>query len=262
MSELTHLSYSSISSFLMCPRAWRYHYIDKIKTPTSPALVFGSAFHHALEEHITKFSTPGVYARRTLADDWREKWAQHVEAQPEIAWDKEPDHYQALGTAMLSVPETVELVEHLLPLTTDRLMIEERVELRVPGVPVPVIGYIDIIEHDGVPADFKTSSRAWSAGRAHEELQPTFYLAALNQMGFELNPEQAFKYYVFVKNAKSPRVQIHETHRTAGEMFWLFGLIREVWEAIQSGAFPPNPTTWKHSPKWCQFWSECMGGTG
>jgi hypothetical protein len=44
MTELDHLSYSSISSYLGCGQNWKFHYKDEIKTPTSPELVFGSAF--------------------------------------------------------------------------------------------------------------------------------------------------------------------------------------------------------------------------
>lgn len=249
---IEHLSYSSISTYLLCPRSWRYRYIDKVETPVSPALVFGSAFHDALEAYVKDKESP-------LAHHWNTAWKAQTESR-DVSWDKEPAAYDVLGIAMFSKEETVQVVDAIKPLMiNDYPMIEERVELRVPGVPVPVIGFIDVIEKDGIPADFKTSARSWTQKRADDELQPTFYLAALNQLGFEMNPDLMFRYYVFVKNAKKPALQIWETQRTAADLFWLFGLVRDVWGGIAREVFPPNPTTWKCSPKWCEYWDSCRG---
>ena len=250
---IDHLSYSSISTYLLCPRSWRYRYIDKVEAPVSPALVFGSAFHDALETYIKNRETP-------LAHHWTHAWSSQLEQRETISWDKEPYTYEDLGTAMFSNADTVSVIDAIQPLrVNDYPVIEERVELKVPGVPVPVIGFVDIIEEDGVPGDFKTSARSWTQKRANDELQPTFYLAALNQLGFELNPDLMFRYYVFVKNAKKPQLQIWETQRTAADMFWMFGTVREVWQGIERHVFPPNPTTWKCSPKWCEYWDGCRG---
>lgn len=243
---IEHLSYSSISTYLMCPRSWRFRYIDKVEAPVSPALVFGSAFHDAIEAHVDKRGD------LSLEDRWHSAWGSQLETRENIAWDKDADMYAQLGAVMLSAPDTVRLVEAIVPRA-----IEQKVELLVPGVPIPVIGYIDVIESDGVPADFKTSSRSWSQQKADEELQPLFYLAALNQAG--TLHDYRFRYYVFVKNEKRPQVQIWETRREAAGLFWLFGLVKDVWAAIDGGAFPPNPTTWKCSPKWCEYWQECKG---
>ena len=159
---------------------------------------------------------------------------------------------------MLSDPEIVAVVDAITPFFEigEDPTIEVPVELRVPGVPIPVIGYIDIIEDDGVPCDFKTSARSWSQKKADSEMQATFYLASLNQAG---DKTLLFRYYVFIKNLKKPKVQIWETRRTPADLFWLFGLIRDVYDAVDWGVFPPNPGTWKCSPKWCEYWNICRG---
>jgi len=48
------------------------------------------------------------------------------------------------------------------------LYIEEFVSLIVPGVPVPIIGFIDVITTDDIPTDFKTSGKSWSEKQAAE----------------------------------------------------------------------------------------------
>jgi len=108
-----------------------------------------------------------------------------------------------------------------------------------------------------VPIDIKTAGRAWSRGKEHSELQPTFYLLALNQAGYEI-PEWKFRYYVLTKT-KAPKLQVLETSRTVDELFWTMGLIAEVWQAIEAGHYHPNPTGWKCNPKYCDYYEFCRG---
>jgi hypothetical protein len=252
---LDHLSYSSISTYLMCPRAWRYRYIDQVTVPTGTALVFGKAFHETVEAHVAGSTTGDALVNR-----WAEHWETARAGAGEIAWGEEtPESLYNLGLTLLSNADVQQMVNALTPLREDDTVhIEDYIELRVPGVPIPIIGYIDIITADGVPGDFKTSSRRWYANRAESELQPAFYLAALNQNGYLRNPERKFRHYVFVKT-QTPQAQVLETTRTAGDLLFVQALARNVWDAIQQAAFPMNPTTWKCSPKWCEYWGLCRG---
>lgn len=252
MIDLDHLSYSSINLYSMCARAWRFRYLDKVQTPKSPALVFGSAFHNAIE---TAIANKDVSA--PAEGYWDAAW-NDATADGEIDWQKDkPETFYNLGVKMLKSKETLELLSEIKPF--DAESIEKKIELQVPGVPIPIIGYIDIIERDGVPADFKTSSRSWNPGKALEELQPCFYLAAMNQAGWQNNPDFKFRHYVFVKT-KTPKAQVFESNRLPGELFWMFGLIQEVWRGIEARVFPPTGTgSWKCSPKWCEYWALCKG---
>jgi hypothetical protein len=260
IEQIDHLSYSSINTWLMCPRSWRFHYLDQIETPTSSALIFGSAFHEVLEEHVkTAFSS----GRMPIAKRWAYHWQARLDQNEGrgIDWGNDtPESLNNQGVKMFSDPDIETLVDSLKPLVIEEQpQIEKYVTLTVPGVPVPLVGYIDMIESDGVPCDFKTSARSWSQSQAENEMQPVFYLAALNQAGHDGNSDLAFRHYVFVKN-KVPKIQIWETARTVQDLFWLFGLISDVWKGIDRGVFPPNPGTWKCSPKYCEYWGICRGG--
>jgi len=257
-SQIDHLSYSSISTYQMCPRSWRFHYLDKVQTPTSPALIFGSAFHDTVEDYI-KTGFAGS-AEEPLINHWQRNWTAQLEDR-DVCWDGDtPEEMCNLGVRMFSDPDTIALVDALQPMVLEeQVQIERYIELQVPGVPIPIVGYIDLIEADGIPADFKTSGRSWNQDQADGELQPVFYLAAQNQAGYTLNCG-LFRHYVFVKT-KKPQIQIWESYRTIGQMFWLFGLIKETWEAISAGAFPPNTTTFKCSPRYCEYWGICRGAT-
>ncbi len=252
-----HLSYSSINSYLMCPRSWKYHYLDKLPVKTSTALVFGSAFHGAIEEHIKMREAS---QRCSLTERWSWNWAKQLRENGEIAWGSESkEEIFNQGVVMLSNGDVRAVIDSLKPMIVDqRVYIEQQVSLNVPSVPVNVIGYIDIITEDGIPGDFKTSSRRWDDGKAANELQPVFYLAALNQAGFPGNPERKFRHYVFVKT-KRPQAQVIETRRGAAELLNVLQVTRDVWAGISAGNFPQNFRTWKCNPRWCEYFSTCRG---
>jgi hypothetical protein len=253
MTSLDHLSYSSISSYLACGAAWKYHYLDKIKTPTSPELVFGSAFHGTVEHFI------GSGHQGSLIDLWQSEWTKQLEQNPEITWEKDtPEGYCNLGVKMFA-DENIQkgILSIKAAQTSDGPFIEKKIELQVPGVPVPILGYIDIVTADGVPGDIKTSARAWTMDKALNEIQPLVYLAAMNQAGMP-TPGMRFRHFVFVKT-KAPQFQVMEHVHRPQEMFWLFGMIQKVWKGIEAGVFPENSGGWKCSPSYCEFWSGCRG---
>ena len=253
--ELSHLSYSSLSTYQLCARSWRFKYVDKVRTPTTPALAFGTAWHGTVE---TVIRNNAARQGSDVEAIWRERWG--LAAETVQAWDTEtPMALESDGLRMLGSLEVIDLLSRIRPLVwNDEPAIEVKVELRVPGVPLPVLGFIDCIGEDGIPIDFKTAERVWTADRAHGELQPLFYLAALNQLGYRNNPGYRFRHIVFPKTGRT-RVQVLEHTHTPAEMFWLFGAVRDCWAGINGGIYPPNPSAWKCSERWCDFWARCRG---
>ncbi|MCE5209004.1 MAG: PD-(D/E)XK nuclease family protein [Anaerohalosphaeraceae bacterium] len=262
---LDHLSYSSISSYLMCAANWKMHYIDKISGPTSTALIFGSAFHGAIEGYLigqVKSEQP-----KSLIEHWQESWKREttLEGQPrtDIDWMMDtPESMCNEGVRLLSNLDIQRGILSIKPLIGEngKPAIEAKIELHVPGVPIPIIGYIDVITADGVPGDFKTSSKSWSDDKAGDEIQTLFYLAALNQAGIKV-PDWAFTHYVFVKT-KTPQFQKFTHKHNPAQLMWLFKMIQNVWKGIEAGIFPENPGTWKCNPRYCEYWNLCRGKNG
>lgn len=256
--ELSYLSYSSINLYLTCSEAWRRRYVLGEKEPPTGALLLGSTVHDTLEGWIAA-RAQGESQAGTLADAFSRNWALRVEREPNCEWGADtPEQICEEGLRLVSDSSVQALVNRLTPLRDDSgPWIEREVFLSVPGVPVPVKGYIDLVTSDGVPGDFKTSRMAWSADKAQEQLQPLFYLAALNQLGRTV-PGLRFRHWVIVKG-KTVRVQELEHQHTWDEILWLFGLIQGVWRAISAEAFVPNPNAWFCAPGRCRAWSTCRG---
>ncbi len=256
---IEHLSYSSISTYQICGKAWKYRYIDKVLTLKSPTLLLGSAVHEAVEELVRQQSlgistedfSPARYAEQTLIAKLE---------QEEIAWGDSSKEELFEGARRLLVPgvilDGVKSIRAKIDENGEPL-IEKRVELHVPGIDIPIIGYIDIILDDGTPADFKTSSKTWTQQRTEDEKQPLFYLAAMGQESIPVNWK--FKHFVMVKT-KAPKWQVLEHSHEPKELFSLFMIIQEVWTNICKGVFmPAAPGSWKCSAKWCEFYDICKG---
>lgn len=256
---IEHLSYSSISTFLTCAENWRRKYITKEPTYSTPALVFGKAIHQTIEQWV---GAEGPCDPAKLLTHWQSAWSAAIEGET-VVWglDQPAEHYNE-GVRILSNEQVIYNLTTIQPRRNDegQPAIERKVELRVPGVPVPIIGYIDIITQDGVPGDFKTSARSWTTEKAAGELQPLFYLAALNQAG-ETVPGWRFRHYTIIKT-KTPKFETFEVAHKPGEVFFLFEVISKVWRAIQNGVFPLQPNAWLCSAQYCDFYANCRGRYG
>ncbi len=255
---LEYLSYSSINLYLTCAENWRRKYLLKQPQPSSPALIFGSAVHGTFEQAISRKAEDSEYTR-ILASIWPDVWAAKVEEEGhKVEWDNPTEFYFNEGFRLVSDPNVQAMIDGITPLVDDSgVFIERKVSLNVPGVPIPIIGYIDIVTSDGVPGDFKTSKSAWSQADAEGEIQPLFYLAAMNQMGISV-PGNRFRHYVVTKTKKPTATVIEHSHGW-GEIMWLFGLIQQVWKAIDAEVFPVNPGAWLCGPKFCGYWADCRG---
>lgn len=251
--ELDHLSYSSITAYVSCGMYWKLKYVDKIPTGTSPALLMGSATHGAIEKFLI------ADKQGNLVDYFKQSWAEQIERNQNVSWGMDnPEELANDGIRMLSHLDVIAGINAINPGRDETgIKIERKVEIRVPGVSIPLIGYIDIITADGVPGDFKTSSTKWSVDKAIAETQPLVYLAALNQLDPK-NTQWSFRHYVIVKT-KTPQYQMIEHTHNPAQLMWLFRMIKNAWDAINAGAFVENPSSWKCSPAYCEFWNKCRG---
>lgn len=249
---IEHLSYSSIQLYLTCAENWRRKYIQKETSPATPALIVGSVFHATVEQALKD--------RLPLVDGWKTAWdAKLAQDGDAIDWGMETveQHYND-GLRLVTAKPVQELVDGLKPLVDETgYWIERKVTLRVPGVPVPIVGYIDLVTEDGVPGDFKTSRAKWSQSDAESEIQSLFYIAAMSQLGKTV-PGNRFRHYVVTKT-KEPQAQVLEHRHTWKEVAWLYDLIGRVWKGIEAEQFPLNPNGWICGSKYCSFFSTCRG---
>lgn len=252
-----HLSYSQISTYLDCSERWRAGYIDGKKGAPTDSLVFGTTAHLVIEQIVAGKVQLDPAA---MAEAWCEAWSRKM-AEPESAridWgDSSPSDCEATGIRVFSSDETVGVLAGVKPrIAQDGTpMIERKVEWKLDGLP-PIVGYIDCLAEDGVPVDFKTAGKMWADSKALKEIQPLFYLSALEQAG-EHDHLLRFRHIVLTK-AKNPRAVLFETQRRPEELAFMERVVRGVWSGISSGHFVPNPTSMWCSIS-CAVYTSCAG---
>lgn len=138
-----HLSASQITMFQRCPEQWRRRYLlGQVERPGG-ALVWGSADHYAHEQNFTQKivsheDIPVADVKEAFAEGF-ERAIERNGGTTEVVWgDDKPDDLKDRGVKL------VEAYHGQVSPTVQPVQVEQRFEARIPGVPVPVIGYIDI----------------------------------------------------------------------------------------------------------------------
>ena len=109
MNQFQHLSYSSLSTYLDCAGAKKGVAfgvpVQKVQTPATPSLVFGSAFHGAIEGLLRQWHTSLTSGVLEPPEMWQRCWAQA--GQQEMDWQGEmPEELANLGLRMLTHKDT------------------------------------------------------------------------------------------------------------------------------------------------------------
>lgn len=196
-----HFSASSASTYLSCPAKWKYRYIDHLSEVPSEAMERGTMVHKAMERYWT-----GDYGK------------------PEAGIHRYISAYRKLKGGIL--PEQVAATE-----------LELRAEL--PGVAVPMLGYIDVLTKNGLVVDLKTAAKPWWDGRAVTELQPALYTFLARANGYEVH---GFEFHVLVNEAGTHNVSGWRIPVKVDADFVEEHLERVVkaWQGIVAGEFPPK----------------------
>jgi putative RecB family exonuclease len=136
-----HVSYSSISKYLLCPKRWYYDYVIAPDKPVkSLALDIGSAYHNAMEAlYTTGEFDKGKLVLEELASE-NGRFAQKEISAVSLCYG---NYYNEIYPKYQTRVERIEL--------------KDRVE--IPGVDVPLEYRMDLITTDGVIVDHKTVGR-------------------------------------------------------------------------------------------------------
>jgi hypothetical protein len=135
-----HLSASSLTLWMRCPRSWQDKYVHGNRGPSSEALLLGG-FVHAMLEGALKGEAP----------DALETFATVAEEQGEIIFSR-LDEAKVYNLGLKMVYDYYETIGKWLDIEDT----EVEISLDVPGVPIPVVGRVDFTTPDRI-VDIKTT---------------------------------------------------------------------------------------------------------
>lgn len=154
----SHLSPSSLKTYMRCREQWRRRYVLGEKERPGAALVWGGAHNFALVEtnFAQKITTGEDLSTEDIKVAFAEGFDRRVEAdggEREVQWgDEKPGELKDKGVALAAHYHTT------ISPTVQPIAVERSFRLDVPGVAVPVVGRIDIDEQHRT-IDLKTGAK-------------------------------------------------------------------------------------------------------
>lgn len=240
-----HLSASSIGTYVDCSLLYKFSKIDKIPMESlNDALVFGTGIHKTLEHFYQERMTGVDLLLKDVHEMFDATWKDLAKDNDQIQYSSGHDYKNLLmfGKDLLTA------WYNKLPEDNFTIIgIEDAFSFNIPGIPLPFIGAMDLIEEDEagtiIITDFKTSGRAYSADEVDQNQQLTLYQMALKSMGYE-DREILLKFDTLIKT-KNPRFEQYWTTRSELDEHRLVKKAIQVWDGITKGVFIPNDTSWK-----------------
>jgi RecB family exonuclease len=217
-------------------------------------MAFGTSVHAAVEwfhkERISAGRPELAQVLQVFDADW---YAQNTE--PLVFSERESkDSLAEKGRAMLQL--YVESANGTKPIAVEQpweldLADPETGEL----LDVRLRGIIDLVEEGDVLVDLKTAGRTLESGGLERHLQLSTYALAYLLIHGSI---PKLRLDMLLKTAK-PRLERHETTRSLDDLVWTARLIQEVWAAIETEHFFPNPS-WRCSE--CEYFAHCQQWRG
>ena len=171
--HLKHLSASSIGMLYRCPRQFQHRYLRGEKERPGGNLVIGSIFHSTLEwNYRQKIDShrdePIGDAVQYLNDVAVPTVLEESGGVDEVKWDTNFEDARSDSERITSAYYRT-VVPRIQPIET-----EARFSIEIPGVAVPVIGYLDTVEAERV-VDTKTGKQASRKVKPSWQLQGRLY---------------------------------------------------------------------------------------
>lgn len=255
LRQSPHLSASSINDYIDCGMLYKLSRIDMFQPEfKSDAMEFGIVIHKALAYFYEEKMSGNKLPVDELIEAFETYWRQAAEDNEEIKYKEGKD----FTTLLKDGKELISTFYSKLPDDNFHVLaIEEPISFEIEGVPLPVVGVIDLIETDEsgtiIVTDFKTSSKAYSNDEIDNNLQMTLYHLAMKANGYS-DREILLKFDILIKT-KTPKFEQHYLTRTDDDERKAVKKIRQVWEGINKGVFVPNDNNWKC--KGCFYKSYC-----
>ncbi len=226
-----HLSVSQLKMYLRCPLQYFFRYVCDLKSPPTGDLALGRTIHDTLKDnYMQKMKTGHDIIIPHITELFSEYWEREVR-ETEFRNGENPGKLKDDGVNLLKAYFD-QVAPDIQPVEVEREFLIE-----MPGVRLPLKGYIDLIDDQGCIIDHKTTKRSFPENTAEKDIQLTAYSLAFRT--FYGQKEKGVRLDVMVRN-KQPKIQQLQGTRTEADIGRFSRLAGQVENAIQSGIYYPN----------------------
>lgn len=265
---IRNLSVSKIEKALLCPKQFKYQYLDRIPQLSSGKFLAGNVVHEVLEYALQEFAKTEKYPSAKTLDDmfdptWEAKAKEEEEKETFLGWEwpkDDPEERMKRDYRPLVTLARKEVLPTLKPwMIGTEPVVEHRIQLELQSEvgPFPLLGYIDLLEDNGVLADWKTTDNKVSDRAKSTWLQ----FAAYSLWAYPIvGQEEVDCEKIFLVRKEKPFVErvpfkVGERHRQ-----YFVEVAAQVWKMVQrNSGFLPATGGWWCQPGWCAFYAGCQG---
>ncbi|MFA6958357.1 MAG: PD-(D/E)XK nuclease family protein [Thermoanaerobaculia bacterium] len=230
-----HLSVSQVNLYLRCPRAYLFRYIERREPErASIDLVFGKAVHSAIgwwvEERLKGVVPEGTALARTFrADFTAESTIDKLDLD-----DKDPAELKTLGERLVGL--AAHALSAVTPVASElRFEVELIDPISRRALPVPLLGFIDLVLEEDVIGEIKTAARKTSVGSYL--LQLAAYRYAWRKTKNSIPRLQVIE----LLKTKEPDILVIEADVSDRDERWFAEVATAAYASITRDAFHPVP---------------------
>lgn len=233
---LKYISASTVKLYLSCPLKYWFRKVLKIPEPVSPAFHLGKSVHSGLQ-HFHKARWRGEsHDKEAVLKAFSEAFNDPAEAaEYNTEEDRQKNHEKGLRVVEAYLDSDHARMEET------PLGVEVQLEEDLPGLPCPVLGYIDLVRQNSVPVDYKTcaSTPNLELESFQHELQLTLYQMLIESATGERVEGREL---VFLTKTKVPRVVVHRLMpATEREKQRALDMCSAALEGIKAERYHPVP---------------------
>lgn len=250
-----HLSASSVGTYVECGLLYKFSRIDNLEPEFSAdALELGATVHRVLAYFHKARKAGKMPSLKMVLKRFETLWQKAAKESEDIQYKEGQDYLSLLeqGKGLLTA-----YYESFVDHGFEVVGVDEAFNFTMEGLPVPVVGIIDLIEKDLaggiIIVYFKTSSRAYGHEEVDRNFQLTVYHLAARAMGYQ-EEDILLRLDCLIKT-KKPRFEQYYTTRSLADEKRAVKKMREVWKGINQGIFVPNDTCW--NCKGCAYKTHC-----
>jgi len=253
------VSYSALNTYKTCPLQFKYQVLDKIRTPKSIEMVFGTIIHAALNYMFER--TPLYPTLDEIIDFFRDKWDEKTQSFGDEEFAEKKKAYYEEGISLLK-----NFYKKNQPWNFNAIDLETRFEIELEDPKTQekhtLTGIIDRIDKNMEDEsyeiiDYKTGKKMPSQDIIDRDLQLSIYHMGLLKRWPHLDPQKIKLSLYFVKHGEKISTsrsgkQLEETRKLILET------INEIKARMEDNySFPPFPSVlcdWCGYRKMCPMW--------
>ena len=251
---LAYISHSRLKSFLTCRLKFYYEKVLGIKSPGSPNLQIGKAVHAGLQQFNIARWRGGDKSPVAVQGAYAKAFGEFEAADPVEYGDTARQDCVDTGSRVLCAYLSSELASD-----PRRILGVEVYLRRETGLPLPLVGVLDLVVEGAVPIDYKTiaSTPALEDEAWQNALQLTAYHMLLQDATGEEPGQGELHYLVKLKTPKVIRQVLPKVDQAQIDRFR--ALVEAYAEGVSREEYYPSQGM---QCRWCSYRSQCAAWAG